>query len=142
MKLKDLLIAICGGVGFIAVFLPWFSVSAFGMSATGNGFDNPVVALGILSLIIGLVVAAWKLLTMFGLIKINLTPKLSRIVDSALGGAMVLFGIIAIIIINTQSAGFAAPGFGVFLLIIAGIAQVILTWTKIDKTVGNAPKKQ
>lgn len=138
MKLKDLLIAICGGVGFISVFLPWFAVSAFFVSITGNGFDEPVVALGVLALIVSLGSALWKLLSMFGVIKLKLDQQKLKIIDTSLGCAMVLFGIIAIIVVNAQSEGIASPAFGVFLLIIAGVAQIVLTWLKIENTIGKA----
>ena len=115
-------------------------VSFFGMSASANGFGDGVTIFGILALLLGLGVIAWKLLPMFGVVKLGMEEKKIKIVDTVLGGVMVLLGIIGIAVISGQSSGLAAPGVGVYLLIVAGIATIVMAWLKIDKTVGKALK--
>jgi hypothetical protein len=53
----DKVIGICGLVTFIAAFLPWFSVSGFGVSAHASGWDIGFLWAGIPALI-GLALAA------------------------------------------------------------------------------------
>ena len=141
MKLKNILLAVAGGVSAISVFLPWYAASLFGINVSANGFGEGVTALGILALLIGIGALVWNVLTMLGKINLKLTQKKTSIINTVIGGLMVLFGIIAIIIINAQTYVFAHAGFGVYLLIIAGIATIVMSWLKINKTVGEAPKK-
>ena len=140
MKLKNLLLAIAGGVAAISVFLPWYVASFFGMSASANGFGEGVTILGILALLVGLGAACWNVLIMLNIIKLKLTDKVMNIINSVIGGVMILLGIITIITVGAQTYGFAHAGFGVYLLIIAGVATIVMTWLKINKTIGNAPK--
>ncbi|MBQ3353301.1 hypothetical protein IJG89_03100 [Candidatus Saccharibacteria bacterium] len=140
MKLKDIIIASAGGLAAIAVLLPWYTVSLFGISASGNGFGDGVTFFGILALLCGLGAVAWKLLPMFNIVNIKVDEKKTKIIDTVIGGVLALLGIIALIIITSQSYGLASPSFGVFLLILAGIAIAVVAWLKIDKTVGKAPK--
>ena len=67
MKLKNILMAVAGGVGAIAVFLPWFSASILGFSVSSNVLED---IFGILSLIVGIGIVVWNLLIMFKVIKI------------------------------------------------------------------------
>ena len=140
MKLKDILLAVAGGLAVIAVFCPWYIVSLFGLSASANGFADGITIFGILSLLVGLGLIAWKLLPMLGVVKLKMAEQKIQIIDTCFGGVMILLGIIAIIVTQTQGQGLAASGFGVYLLILAGIATIVMTWLKINKTVGKAPK--
>lgn len=140
MKLKNILLAVAGGLATIAVFLPWYVVSFFGMSASANGFGDGVTIFGILTLLVGLGAIAWNVLLMLNVIKLKLNEKTMSIINTVIGGVMVLLGIIAIIVVSSQSAGLAHAGFGVYMLIIAGIATIVLSWLKINKTIGNTPK--
>ena len=140
MKLKDILLSVAGGLAVIAVFCPWYVMSLFGLSASANGFVDGVTIFGILSLLVGLGLIAWKLLPMFGVIKPKMAEQKIQIIDTCFGGALVLLGIIGMIVIYAQGQGLVAAGFGVYLLILSGIAAIVLTWLKIDKTVGKAPK--
>lgn len=140
MKLKDILQIAFGAVGILAVFLPWYTVSYMGMSASANAFGDGVTAIGIVSILIVIGFIVWKLLTMFNVLNIKLSEQIFKIIDTVLGGLMVLAGLVAIIDINNKSMGMVSPSFGIFLLMIAGAAAVVVTWIKLDKTVGKAPK--
>lgn len=141
MKLKNILLAAAGAVAAISVFLPWYAVSIFGINLSANGFGEGVTFLGILTILIGLGAAVWNILMMLGKINLKLTQQKMSIINTVIGGLMVLFGIIAIIIINSQTEGLAHPGFGIYMLIIAGIATIVMAWVKMNKTIGEAPKK-
>ena len=140
MKLKDLLIGAGGILAIVAVLLPWYTVSAFGLKVSGNGFEEPVTAFGVLSLILGIGLVVWKALLMFGALKLKLSENVYKIIDTCVGGLMALFGIISIINVQNQSMNMASTGFGVIMLVIIGIAIAVMAWVKIDKTIGKAPK--
>ena len=140
MKLKNIMQASAGAVGFIALFLPWYVVSFWGMSVSGNAFSEVVTVIGVLALLLSLGAIAWFVLDMLGLIKLNLPEKTMKIIDTVIGGVMALLGVIAMIIVSSQSSGLGHAGFGTWLYIIAGAVIIVLTWIKMEQTVGKAPK--
>ena len=135
MKLKNILMAVAGGVGAIAVFLPWFSASILGFSVSANGLED---IFGILSLIVAIGIVVWNLLIMFKVVKI--AEKTGRIIDTCLGGALALFGVIALIRNLGEGEGLVSPSIGVFLTIAAGIAVAIVAWLKLDEKAKKTPK--
>ena len=139
MKLKNIIQASCAGVGFIALFLPWYVVSFWGMSVSGSAFVEGITFIGVLALLVSLGAIAWFILDMLGMIKLNLPEKKMKIINTIIGGVMVLLGIIAAIITASGSSGLGHAGIGTWLYMIVGVAIIVLTWIKLDKTVGKAP---
>ena len=143
MKLKTLIQAGCGLLAFISIFFPWYVASIFGFSASTNAFGE--VAIGIFALLATLAALAWfglKLLISLDVLKIKLPlAKNEKIVDTCVGGFVCLMGIIAFIYCLANGSGFMHPGFGTYLYIILGAAIIVLTWVKLEQTVGKAPKK-
>ena len=143
MKLKTLIQAGCGLLAFICLFFPWYVASLFGFSASQNAFFD--VALGVLSLLASLVALCWfglKILIALDVLKIKLPlQKSEKIVDTCVSGFMVFLGLISFINCLASGSGFMHPGFGTYLYIILGAAIIVLTWVKLEQTVGKAPKK-
>lgn len=87
LSTSDKVIAGSGIVLFIASFLPWFKVEAFGFSATANGWDVGFIWAGLPALI-GLLAAGIVLATKLG------TMEMPRMQVST-GQAMLIAGAIA-----------------------------------------------
>lgn len=138
LTLKKLLTAIAGGLGIITLFLPWYSVSIFGTSASTNAFgDYAWIA------IINLLAAAVLLLLVFlpekSLKNINKTiVEKERLITLILGGVMTAFSFLAMILYTSQSYGMGSMSFGFWIMIIAGVGTIVVNTLKnkeLDKIV-------
>lgn len=135
MRLKNILLGACGVVALISLFLPWYTATIFGISASANGFAEGFTAIGVISLLVAGAVIALNAASL----KKDLFDKLN-IVNTVLGAGLVILGIIAMATAQANSFGLATTGFGVYILMIAGVATIVLTWLKIDNVVGESGK--
>jgi peptidoglycan/LPS O-acetylase OafA/YrhL len=105
-----MLVLIVSIVVLVAVFLPWWTVSAFGFSASSNGFHNG----GILTFLAALAGIALAFLEI---------PN-ARYRVFAIGGA----GILALlgVIIALADLGGASMGFGMIIALIASAALIVV----------------
>jgi hypothetical protein len=113
---QRLAIIIASAVGIISVFLPWRVANIWGVGVSQSGIN--MGADGIIAL---LLFAAPIVFALLGDKKARLT-QLYEILSGVAGGLGALWGIIVIVVINTEIFGLSRAGFGVFLLIIAGLA--------------------
>jgi hypothetical protein len=124
---------ITGALFFIALFLPWESVGAFGI-AVGNvsGFQG----IGVLAGITVIALLVWEGINAAG---VNLNLNVSAAVVSAiLGAATVLFGLIRFLIAVTRGA--TDPAFGAWIGIILLVAMGYATWVRFQESqTGTAP---
>ena len=150
MKLKTLIQAGCSFLAFIFVFLPWYNLS-FDSYAVGGGDAFSEAAVGTFALIISLVATVWfvlEALISLKVVKLKLPFKeYKNIIDTCLGGLMILMGILAIVhcqvstsILNSPIKKWT-PGIGTILYIIAGAILCTLPWVKLEQVVGEVPKK-
>jgi len=108
---------------FIASFLPWFEISIFGISASGNGWDVGFLWGGIPT-ILGLVMLAHVLISKFAE---NVTlPELPwpmiHMVAGIVAGALVVLKLL----IGESEAGIDFDrAYGLFLAAIAGIGLAV-----------------
>ena len=146
MKLKTLIQAGCGFLAFVFLFLPWCSGTAldiYGYSM--NAFFE--TALGVFALLASLAALAWfvlKILVSQKILNIKLpVAKNEKIIDTCAGGLIALFGVIGFIVAfaNNSELIKAHPSVGTYFYIICGVAIIVLTWVKLEQTVGKAPKK-
>lgn len=101
-----------GGLLFISLFFPWWSLS--GVSFSGwNG-------LGTLAGILVILLIAWEVLRVLG--QASQIQVKHDLVTAALAGLVALFGLIQFIRALTYGSGFGGPGFGAFLILIFSIA--------------------
>jgi hypothetical protein len=112
----------CGGIAFIALFLPWYGVSVSGYSASVSGWSTDYGWLGaLLILAAGIYMVAEK---SADLSSISVRPA---VIETAAAGLGTLIVIIRISTLPSGSAGFAGfsysygPSFGIFLALIAGL---------------------
>ncbi len=142
MKLKTLIQAGCSLLAFIFIFLPWYVASIFGYSASTNAFGE--TAMGVFALLASLAALAWfvlDILNQLAVLKIKLPAKTKKIVDISAGALVTLMGVIGFIVTLAKGSGFVHPGVGIYFYILAGAAILVLTFIKLDQTVGQAPKK-
>lgn len=146
MTLKKLLLAIAGAAAVLGSFLPWLTVSLFGISVSTNPFGG----LGALYVILAIVailsgVAAILLNTLQekqikNYIKIKNLEKLPLFI----GIAMTAVAVIAFVSIMIEAKGMGTVSFGVWLIAIAGVATIVLNFIKnkeLDKVVLGQPAK-
>ncbi len=119
----NMLILIVSVVLFITIFLPWYTVSAFGFSASTNGFHNG----GILTFLMSLVGVA--------LAFIEILPKYKVL---ATGGAGIL-ALLGVIIAMTQLGG-TSMGFGMIIALIASMALIAVGFLEGRKIKMFVPK--
>ncbi len=146
MKLKTLIQAGCGFLAFIFIFLPWYNAKAIilGYGGSANAFGETI--LGVFALLASLAALVWfvlEILNQASVLKLKIPTKTKKIVDICVSGAIVLFGIIGFIVglASGNEIIKTTPCAGVYLYIIAGVAALVLTFVKLEQTVGKAPKK-
>jgi peptidoglycan/LPS O-acetylase OafA/YrhL len=127
-KPNVLLLVVCV-VLLVSIFLPWWSVSAFGFSVSSNGFHSGGVLTFIMSLVGGV------------LAFLEIPNARYRVL--AIGGAGVL-ALLGVIIGMTDLGGGAGMGFGMIIALIASAALIVvgfLEGRKINmfKTGGSQP---
>jgi hypothetical protein len=116
-----------GGVSFIALFLPWYGVSAGFFSASVSGWSTSYGWLGAL-----LIIAAGLYLALqrsdVNLSRVPVTPAVFVLGAAALGTLIVVLRWITLPSGHAGVSGVTAysygPRVGIFLTIIAGLVQV------------------
>lgn len=146
MTLKKLLLAIAGGLGVLGALLPWYKVSIFGVSVNSTAFQMGAlyVILAILAILCGAALIALNVLKekqIKSFIKFKSLDKLPLFV----GIALAAIAVIAFIAIKVESSGLGGTSFGIWLLILAGAAAIVLPLLKnvepLEKTVIGKPEK-
>ena len=129
--IKNLIITIGGGIGVIATFLPWATVSILGISQSVSGTNGD----------------GWFTLALFAaaivLVSIKFKEELPqgfKIAISAVCGLAALVGIFEIFNVNSNTYGMASVGFGVYLVILAGAACAAAPWLPIDGKISTKDK--
>lgn len=148
MTLKKLLLAIAGGVAVLGAFLPWLRVSLFGFSVSSNAFGIGgalYIILAILAILCGVVAILLNVLKekqIKNIIKFKALDKMPLVI----GIVLVAIAVIAFIALMSQAQGLGTVSWGVWLIGIAGIATVVLTFLKnkeLDKVIfGKAEKTE
>ena len=146
MKLKTLIQAILAFLAFIFLFLPWYMANALGFISIGvNAFEGHTV-LAILTLVVVLGALAWfilDILNQLGILKFKIAKKTKNIIDIAAGGALVVFGVIALIFGFADGSEYlkSHPGAGAWLFLVASAVILALNFVKLEMTVGGKPVK-
>jgi len=113
-----MIILVISAILLISVFLPWWTVSAFGFSASSNGFHSG----GVLTFIMSLVG--------IGLSFIEIPNAKYRVF--AIGGAGIL-ALLGVIIAMTDLGGGAGMGFGMIIALIASAALIVVGFLEARK---------
>lgn len=152
MTLKKLLLVISGAVGILGSFLPWYkaSVSFFGysQSTSMNAFQMSALyiilaILMILASVAVILLAALDEKQIKKMVKIKDALKTTMIV----GIVMAVITLIAFIAIQSEAKGFGGVSWGIWLMILASVATIVLSALKnkeLDKVVagkGSETKK-
>lgn len=136
MKLKSLLVVISSALVAIGVFLPWYSASFMGYSASANGLTGDIAGFGVVILLLAIVMIIMSAVS----IKKDLS-KAVKITDTVLAAITLLVAILVTSVAQQYSfGGISGVGFGLILIIIASIATIVLPWVKIDKALGEEAK--
>ena len=107
----NMILLVVSAVLLVSVFLPWWTVSAFGFSASSNGFHSG----GVLTFIMALAGGALAFL--------EIPNAKYRVL--AIGGAGVL-ALLGVIIGMTDLGGGAGMGFGMIIALIASAALIVV----------------
>lgn len=142
--LKKLLTLIAGALGVISTFLPWYKVSFWGTSVSTNAYGDRVWIAIIVIIVAALLILMEALpeKTLKGINKAIIEKgTLIRIV---LGGLMVGFGLLGMILYLSESYGMGQMSIGWFLMMVAGIGAIVLNAIKskqLNKVVIGEEKK-
>lgn len=145
MSLKNLLLAIAGGVAVLGSFLPWAAVTFF-VAVRANAFQmgEPLpVILAILALLCGLCLI---LLNVLSEKQINNFVKIKKLdkMPLCIGITLAAIAVIAFIYVKASTSGVANISFGVWMIGIAGAATIVIPFLKnkeLDKIVIGKPEK-
>lgn len=146
MTLKKLLLAIAGAAAVLGSFLPWLTVSLFGISVSTNPFGGLgalyviLAIVAILSGVAAILLNALQEKQIKNYIKIKNLEKLPLFI----GIAMTAVAVIAFVSIMIEAKGMGTVSFGVWLIAIAGVATIVLNLVKnkeLDKVVLGQPAK-
>ena len=145
LTLKKLLSAIAGGLGIIALFLPWYKVSIFGTSASTNafGYNAWITVIVLIAAILLLLMALLPEKTLKSINKVIVAKEM--MINVILSGVMAAFGFLAMILYTSQSYGMGSMGFGFWFMMIAGVGGVIVNALKnkeLNKVVIGDTKKK
>ena len=145
LTLKKLLTAIAGGLGIITLFLPWYKVSIFGTSASTNAFGyNAWIA--VIILIVAILLVLMALLPEKTLKSMNkVFVEKGQMIAIVLSGLIAAFGFLAMILYTSQSYGMGSMGFGLWIIMIAGVGGVVVNALKnkeLNKVVIGDTKKK
>ncbi|MBR3055887.1 hypothetical protein IKG64_01015 [Candidatus Saccharibacteria bacterium] len=137
-SIKSLIIIIAAVLGVIATFLPWATVSFLGVSESVNGLGGDgVMGDGIITLILFIVAGVLAGIKFQG--GMGTGFKVAITIISAIAA---IIGMVEIANINGNSLGLASVGFGVYLVIIAGIAGAILPWIPMGEKSSDKKKSK
>ena len=137
-SIKSLIIVIAAVLGAIATFLPWATVSFLGMSESVNGFGGEgVMGDGTITLILFIAICVLAGIKFKG--GMGTGFKVTITIISAIAAVI---GMVEIANINGNSFGLASVGFGVYLVIIAGIADAILPWIPMSEAASDKKKSK
>ena len=146
MTLKKLLLTIAGGLGILGAVLPWYKISLFGISVSSNAFQMGALyaILAILAILAGVALILLNVLKEKDIKKFIKFKKLEML-PLFIGIALAAVAVIAFIAIKIESSGVGGTSFGIWFLIIAGVAGVALPLLKnidaLNKTVIGKPEK-
>lgn len=129
-SLKNIIIACAALIGGIASFLPWATVSFLGVSISTNGVTETAHGWFTLIAFVAIIGVAGYLITKEEM------PMWAKATISALSAVAIGFSLFNIIDVNTNSAGLASAGIGLYLVLIAGIATAALPWVPIKNMLG------
>ena len=137
-SIKSLIIIIAAVLGVIVTFLPWATVSFLGVSESVNGLGGDgVMGDGIITLILFIVAGVLAGIKFQG--GMGTGFKVAITIISAIAA---IIGMVEIANINGNSLGLASVGFGVYLVIIAGIAGAILPWIPMGEKSSDKKKSK
>lgn len=122
LSIKNIILIAVAAVGAIATFLPWATVSVFGISESVSGTNGD----GWITLALFIAIAV--------LVGIKFKGELDngfKIAVTAIAAIAAVVGFVEIGNINGNSYGFASVSIGVYLIILAGIADAVLPWIPI-----------
>jgi hypothetical protein len=144
--------AIAAAVAVISVFLPWATAEAFGISESGNGFDEEWNWVGILVLLLGIAVAALSFTKARG-VQVQGLSNLPPILNIVLPAALFLFSLIGLITVYSKIGdieddigdlgaigdfGFdVSVSFGIWLVFLASLVAflaALLPWLQSRKS--------
>lgn len=130
LTLKKLLSAIAGGLGIIALFLPWYKVSIFGTSASTNafGYNAWIAVIVLIAAILLLLMALLPEKTLKSINKVIVAKE--TMINVILSGVMAAFGFLAMILYTSQSYGMGSMGFGFWFMMIAGVGGIVVNVLK------------
>lgn len=130
LTLKKLLSAIAGGLGIIALFLPWYKVSIFGTSASTNafGYNAWIAVIVLIAAILLLLMALLPEKTLKSINKVIVAKEM--MINVILSGVMAAFGFLAMILYTSQSYGMGSMGFGFWFMMIAGVGGIVVNVLK------------
>lgn len=124
MGQKGLLIG--GGLMFIDLFLPWQRACAFGFCASASGWGGIGIILGL----VVIALLAWEGMAAAG-VNLNLNVS-TALIGAALGGAVVLFTLLKVIV-NSE-----AMSFGAWIGIVLGLVIAYASWVRFNESKGAA----
>lgn len=120
MGQKGLLIG--GGLMFIDLFLPWQRACAFGFCASASGWGGVGIILGLL--VVALL--AWEGMNAAG-VNLNLNVS-TALIGAALGGGVVLFTLLKVVIDSE------AMSFGAWIGIVLGLVIAYASWVRFNES--------
>ena len=127
ISITDMVVGIAAIVGLIGIFLPWASISAFGISVTARGTDGN----------------GWICLIMFiailGVVCYNIYKKFEWTKLCVTIAAGIAFLIAIINLFDVTGSGLPV-GIGLILTVLASLACGIMPWIPLGKKVAKKEK--
>lgn len=120
LNIADIIVAVAAVVGIIATFLPWVSLTSFGITVTAKGSDGD----GWITFVLYLAVLG---LAIFDMLKGAKWAKITMSIVAALAA------VVALIKIPDILSGGLSMGVGLILAIVAGIVAAIMPWIPFEK---------
>lgn len=129
----DWAVVVCGGLTFIALFLPWWQVSYGPYSASASGWNTSwgwIGALLIIAAAVGLVLVRSDVKVAIG----TLQPTVAMLGLAAIGALIVIIRIATVPSGNFGDGFSYGPAVGIYLALIAGIVESVIFFMGMRKS--------
>lgn len=134
---------VIGGSGIALLlfsFLPWFTFSAFGITATQNGFDYFFT--GIIPVLLGLAMVGWIVGTKLAGVELPELPIPEGLMLLVMGGVAALLVIFRLLVgAGDDPADVLDRSFGLFLSVLAVLGLVGGAFLRFQEDGGELPGK-
>lgn len=120
ISIKSIIALVAAAIGIIATFLPWVSAQAYGIVVTARGTDGD----------------GWISLILFAIIAVIALISIKKEFSTGIKIAITILGLLALFVVISKFSALSKDltlGIGVYLALIASIADVAAPWLPIKQ---------